>query len=164
MEEKELRRLAADHLNMKFQNCELIVPFFDFHALGLTLTSYLKKKYFGEDLRKLPFLEELEIRPDILGIMVLTTIDKWAYVIGEVKSRRVTMSDFRQCMNYVNLSHPIDGYLFYCEQMTQEVKRNILADNHKFLGLNSWGKLVLKRVHLSSFKRGRFTNGRIDLR
>ena len=164
MEESELRQIAADYLNKKFHDCKLVIPFFDFHAVGLTLTSYLKKRYFGEDLKKLPFLEEVEIRPDILGIIALTDIDEWAYVIGEVKARKVTMGDFRQCMNYVNLSHPLDGYLFFSEQLTQEVKRNIIADNHRFFGLNSWGKLVLRRVHLLSFKRGRFTNGRRDLR
>lgn len=163
MEESELRKLAADYLNRKFSAYMLVVPFFDFHAVGMTLSSYLKKEYFGKDLRKLPFVEEIEIRPDILGIVNLQEADLWAYVLGEVKTTKVKMSDFRQCMNYVNFARPFEGYLFFSERVTEEVKRNIKADNHRFLGLNSWGKLATKRVHLLHFRRGRFLNGRLDL-
>ena len=163
MEESELRRLAANYLSNRFSRHKIVVPFFDFHKVGLTLSSYLKKAYFGEDLRKLPYLEEIEIRPDIVGIIALQGANLWAYVLGEAKTKKIDMSSFRQCMNYMNIAHPYKGFLFFSEQITGEVKRNILADNHKFLGLNRWGKLVTKRVNLLHFKRGRFLNGRLDL-
>jgi hypothetical protein len=163
MEESDLRRLVAEYLNQKFKGSSLVLPFFDFHATGMTLTSYLRKKYFGKELARLPYVEEVEIRPDILGIIALAKTDLWIYVLAEVKTQRVKMSDFRQCMNYMNAAHPLEGYLAFSEQMTEEVKRNILADNHKFLGLNSWGSLVSKRVHLLHFRNERFLNGRLDL-
>lgn len=163
MEECELRRLAANYLNNRFSRHKIVVPFFDFHKVGLTLSLYLKKAYFGGDLRKLPYLEEVEIRPDIVGIIALREANLWAYVLGEAKTKKIGMSGFRQCMNYMNIAHPYEGYLFFSEQITEEVKRNILADNHKFLGLNKWGRLVTKRVNLLHFKRGRFLNGRLDL-
>ena len=81
MEENELRRLAADYLNASFSRHKIVVPFFDFHKVGLTLSSYLKKVYFGEDLRKLPYLEEVEIRPDVVGIVALPEANLWAYVL-----------------------------------------------------------------------------------
>jgi len=163
MEESELRRLAANYLNKRFSKHKIIVPFFDFHKVGLTLSSYLKKTYFGEELRKLPYLEEIEIRPDIIGIIALPEANLWAYILGEAKTKKVKMSGFRQCMNYMNIAHPYEGYLFFCEQISEEVRRNILADNHKFLGLNKWGRLATKRINLLHFKRGRFFNGRLDL-
>lgn len=163
MEESELRKLAADYLNGKYSTYRLAVPFFDFHAEGMTLSSYLKRKYFGKDLRRMPSIEEIEIRPDILGIVVLQEADAFAYVLGEVKTQKVKMSDFRQCMNYMNIAHPLEGYLFYSERMTEEVKRNIRADNHKFLGMNTWGKLATKRVHLLHFEKGRFLDGKLDV-
>ena len=163
MEESDLRRLAADYLTKRFSRYEIIVPFFDFHKVGLTLSSYLKKAYFGEDLRKLPYLEEIEIRPDVVGIIALPEAKLWAYVLGEAKTKKVNMSGFRQCLNYMNIAHPYEGYLFFSEQISQEVKRNILADNHKFQGLNKWGRLATKRLHLLHFKRGGFFNGRQDL-
>jgi len=163
MEESDLRRLAAEYLNRKFSKHKIIVPFFDFHKEGITLSRYLRKTFFGEELRKLPYLEEVEIRPDIVGIIALPETTMWAYVLGEAKTKKVEMSDFRQCMNYMNVAHPYEGYLFYCGKITEEVKRNILADNHKYLGLNKWGKPVTKRVKLLAFKRNRFTNGRLDI-
>lgn len=156
MEENELRRLAANYLNKRFSRHRIIHPFFDFHKRGLALCSYLKKAYFGEDLRKLPYLEEIEIRPDIVGIIALPEADLWAYVLSETKTKKVTMSGFRQCMNYMNIAHPYAGYLFYSERISDEVRRNILADNHKYLGLNKWGRLATKRINLLHFRRGRF--------
>jgi len=163
MEESELRKLAVNYLNKKFSRHKIVVPFLDFHEVGMTLSSYLKKTFFGEELRKLPYLEEVEIRPDIVGIIALPKTDLWSYVLGEVKAKKVEMKDFRQCMNYMGFAHPYEGYLIFCKRITEEVRRNILADNHKFLGLNKWGKLVTKRVYLLHFKRGRFLNGRLDL-
>jgi len=163
MEESELRKLAAKYLNRKFSKHKIIVPFFDFHKEGMTLSKYLRKTFFGEELRKLPYLEEVEIRPDIVGIIDLPETTTWAYILGEAKTSTVEMSDFRQCMNYMTVAHPFEGFLFYCEKITEEVRRNILADNHKYLGLNKWGKLVTKRVKLAAFKRNRFANGRRDI-
>lgn len=163
MEESDLRRLAANYLNERFSRHKIIIPFFDFHKVGFTLSSYLKRVYFGENLRKLPYLEQIEIRPDIVGIIDLPEANLWAYILGEAKTKKVGMSGFRQCMNYMNTAHPYEGYLFYCEQISDEVRRNVLADNHKFLGLNKWGRLVTKRINLLHFKRGRVFDGRLDL-
>lgn len=163
MEESDLRKLAAEYLTKEFSKNKIVVPFFDFHKEGMTLSRYLRKMYFGEELRKLPYLEGVEIRPDIVGIIALPETTMWAYVLGEAKTSKVEMRDFRQCMNYMNVAHPYEGYLFYYGKITQEVKRNILADNHIYLGLNKWGKPVTKRVNLLALKRNRFTNGRLDL-
>jgi len=163
MEESELRRLAVDYLSKRFSKYEIVTPFFDFHNIGMTLSSYLKKLYFGEDLCKLPYLEALEIRPDVVGIIALPETSLWAYVLGEVKTKKVEMRDFRQLIHYMTTAHPYEGYLFFSEKITKEVRQNIQADNHKFLGLNKWGRLATKRINLLHFKKGRFCNGRLDL-
>jgi hypothetical protein len=163
MDESNLRKLAIEYLNNKFSKYNVIVPFFDLHEEGITLSTYLRKKFFGKELSKLPYYKEVEIRPDVVGIIDLPETTIWAYVLGEAKTTKVNMADFRQCMNYMNIGHPYEGYLFYCERLTNEVMKNILADNHKYQGLNIWGKNVTKRVGLLAFKRNRFTNGRLDL-
>ena len=163
MEESELRRLAVNYLNNRFRKSKIVVPFFDFHKQGMTLCSYFKKIYFGEDLQKFPYLDALEIRPDIVGVIALPESDLWVYILGEAKTKKVEIRDFRQCMNYMSVAHPYKGYLFFSEDVTEEVRRNILADNHKFLGLNKWGRLATRRINLLHFKRGRFLNGRIGL-
>jgi len=163
MEESELRGLAANYLSNRFSKHKIIVPFFDFHKEGMTLSSFLKKRYFGEDLRKLPYSEDVEIRPDILGIIALPETNTWGYVLGEAKARKVRMVDFRQCMNYINIAHPYEGYLFFRGEVTREVKRNILVGNHKYQGLNKWGKLTSKYLNLLCYKRNRFCDGRLDL-
>jgi len=162
MEESHLRRLAADYLNNVFSEASIVLPFFDFHKQGITLSSYLRKTYFGENLRRLPYLNEVEIRPDVVGIISLPEVsNQWAYVLGEIKTKKFTMKDFRQCMNYMEIAHPYAGYLFFIEGPTEEVRRNIAADNHKFQGLNRWGSLVTKRVRFLRYNRRRFVNYRL---
>ena len=117
-----------------------------FHETGMTLTSYVRRKFHGEELKRIPNHSRLAIRPDVVGIIAHET-GQLGWVIGECKSdKQVVSRDLTQAKNYAEVSSAYAAYLFFVGRMTSELITKIKNGEHVFRGSNEYGDRVNQRI------------------
>lgn len=143
--EEYLREKAVVWLKKKFHKYKEYLPFQTFHEKGITVTEFLRKTFYGEELTRIPKYSKLTIRPDVIGIIVHdTNVLNW--IIGECKSDNVVSADFRQTKNYADTANAFAAFLFFCGRLTNEVKTKIKNNEHVYRGRNKFAREVLRRL------------------
>jgi hypothetical protein len=158
LNEEQLRVAACNWLKKHYPQREYYLEPIVFHGIGLTITEYLHKKFKGNQLICIPYYNELQIRPDIIGILKFNRNGDFGlgWLIGECKVGKVNTSDLRQAVYYANTSKAYESYLFYNGILSKEVEDLIKTGGHLYQGINKWGKTVKKRLIIVKHDGNRF--------
>jgi len=148
--EADLRRKAVLWLDKKYSGRQFL-HFMSFHEIGMTLTSYIRRRFHGEDLSRIPNFARLAIRPDLVGIVAHGS-GQLGWVIGECKSDKLVNSrDLVVAKNYAEVASAYEGYLFFYGRLTSEAITKIKNGEHMFKGSNEYGDRVNKRLLLMEY-------------
>ena len=158
MDESYLRQEARKWLNENFPSRKYQIEPTIFHNMGLTLSRFVREKFKGEQLIRIPKYQELSIRPDIIALMIISKNEglNLGWIISECKAGKVNMADFRQTIHYATVAGAYVAYLFYHDDISQEVLEAINTGGHLYDGTNKWGRTVKKRLIFVRYKNNRF--------
>ena len=143
-DEKELRKESVEWLNYVYRNYRFHLKIMRFHGKGM-LTSFLFKKFKGDNLITIPNYEKLFIEPDIIGIINFSNLKVWT--VSECKVD-LQWGGYRQALDYANRSVAYDAYLIYCGLVSGTVRKDVLEGGHIYYGMNSKGRIVKKRLKI----------------
>jgi len=157
--ECELRIKACQWLQSHFPKRDYLLEPIVFHDIGMTVTNFLKRKFKGSQLTSIPKYNSLQIRPDLIAILLSSTdsseIPLW--IIGECKVGRITRGYFRQAKDYADTACSYEAYLFYDNDLSTEVIKAIENGGHIYNGTNRWGKPVRKKIEFVKYSNNKFT-------
>jgi len=156
--EPYLRQEACRWLKENFPSRRYQIEPTVFHDIGLTLSEFVRKKFKGEQLTRIPKYQEISIRPDIIALLItLKNQDfKLGWIISECKVGKVNVADFRQALHYANIAEAYNAYLFYFGELSREVLEAINKGGHLYTGTNKWGRTVKKRLIFVKYENNRF--------
>lgn len=120
----------------------------------MTLAKWLRRKYKGEELSRIPKYASLAIRPDLVGLLNSKSSPK-LWLIGECKVGSVGVGDFRQAIHYANVANAYEGFLFFEGLIATDVKQLINRGEHRFLGTNARGRIASRRLRVVEYRHSR---------
>jgi len=158
LNESQLRLATSNWLKQRYDSFKFHLPIMIFHNLGMSLKDFLLKKFDGDDLACIPNYFTLNIRPDIIGILVLPNSERRhrAWIIAECKSKKaIGYSDFRQFADYAQKTNAYGAYFVYNDNLSSEIEDQMRSAG-TYDGMNRWGQITRKRLIITNYENGRF--------
>ena len=158
MREEQLRTIALAWLQARYSLSKFALPLFKLHELHQTITEYLKSRLIGQDLTRIPLYDQLDLEPDIVGVVKLRRNNDYslAWITAEVKVNEVNMTDFREALFFAEKTHSYDAFLLYDGRVTKDVARLVKKGGHSLQGVTKWGNPSRKFLSFLRHQDGRF--------